>query len=94
MFLSGYLTNILNPKATLFFLTLFTQMISNKTTTLTKFFYGSEMVMMTIVWFCFVSLVLTHKKMRPTFEKYENKIDKFLGFVLIAIGLSVLVKML
>ena len=57
MFLSGYLTNILNPKATLFFLTLFTQVIPSTTSLLIKSFYGLEMVAMTIIWFSFVSVI-------------------------------------
>lgn len=94
MFLSGYLTNILNPKATLFFLTLFTQVIPSTTSLLIKSFYGLEMVAMTIIWFSFVSVILTHKKLRPAFEKYENKINWFFGLVLILIGFVVLSEML
>jgi RhtB (resistance to homoserine/threonine) family protein len=94
IFLSGYLTNILNPKATLFFLTLFTQVIPIETSSLVKSLYGLEMVVMTVTWFSLVSVILTHKKMRPAFEKYENKINRFFGLVLIAIGVVVISEML
>ena len=39
-FILGFLTNGLNPKATLFFLALFTVVISENTPTMVQIFYG------------------------------------------------------
>ena len=58
----GFLTNVLNPKATLFFLSLFTLVISPSTPFPVMLLMGVIMVVQTILWFSLVSILLTHKK--------------------------------
>lgn len=87
---TGFLTNALNPKATLFFLALFTQAISPNTPTIIKMGYGIEMVLATIAWFAFVSIVLTNPKIKNRFLKVSHIIERFTGGVLILLGLKIL----
>ncbi len=86
---NGFLVNVLNPKATLFFLALFTQVVSPGTPTLIKLFYGIEMMTATFIWFTFVSLVFSHPKLKQKISKAQPIIDRITGGVLIAIGLKV-----
>lgn len=85
----GFLTNALNPKATLFFLALFTQVISPTTPIGLKMIYGAEMTIATFVWFAFVALILTHKHVNKLFTKIRYQLEKVFGVVLIALGIKV-----
>ena len=85
----GFLTNALNPKATLFFLALFTQVISPTTPVGLKMIYGAEMTIATFVWFAFVALILTHKHVNKLFTKIRYQLEKVFGVVLIALGIKV-----
>lgn len=85
----GFLTNALNPKATLFFLALFTQVISPTTPIAVKMLYGAEMTVATFAWFTFVALILTHRHINKVFVKVRFQLEKVFGVVLIALGIKV-----
>lgn len=85
----GSLTNALNPKATLFFLALFTQVISPTTPLGIKMLYGAEMSLATFAWFAFVALILTHRHVNKVFGRIRHKLERVFGAVLIALGIKV-----
>lgn len=85
----GFLTNALNPKATLFFLALFTTVVSPSTPVAYKLVYGVEMVIATFAWFAFVAVILSHSKINSLFARVKHRIEKVFGVVLIAFGLKV-----
>jgi len=85
----GFLTNVLNPKATLFFLSLFTFVISPD---LPGWVFGVLSVMMvglTMIWFSLVSIFLTQKHIRSAFHRFEIAFNKVTGALLIALGIKV-----
>ncbi len=86
---TGFLTNVLNPKATLFFLAVFTQVIHTTTPAIVKVLYGVEMSAMTFIWFSFVAVVLSHSKIKEKFTKIQHHVERGMGAVLIALGLKV-----
>lgn len=85
----GFLTNIFNPKVTLFFLALFTQVIYPQTPLIFKLGYGLEMSAMTFVWFGFVALVLSHNKIKSKFLNIQHYVERVTGVALIVLGLKV-----
>lgn len=85
----GFLTNALNPKATLFFLALFTTIISRTTPLGYKMLYGLEMVIATFAWFTFVALILSHRRVNNVFSRIKHRIEKIFGVVLVALGIKV-----
>lgn len=85
----GFLTNALNPKATLFFLALFTQVISPSTPLFTKALYGVEMSVATFAWFAVVALLLTHPRINKAFAGIKHHLERVFGAVLIALGVKV-----
>ena len=85
----GFLTNVLNPKATLFFLSLFTLVISPSTPLIVKLIMGVEMSVVTALWFSLVAYLISHHAVKSRFEKVQNFAGKFIGVVLIALGLKV-----
>ncbi|WP_258238558.1 LysE family translocator [Arcobacter sp. CECT 8986] len=88
-FTSGFLCNALNPKATLFFLSMFTVVIDIHTPLYIQGFYGLFCIFATIVWFTFLSLVLSQNKVRGFFSKFGVWFDRTVGAILIALGLKV-----
>ena len=87
---TGFLTNAFNPKVTLFFLALFTQVINPSTPVIIKSVYGLEMILATMTWFSFVSIVLTNSIIKNKFLKVSHIVEKFTGGILIALGIKVL----
>ena len=85
----GFLTNVLNPKATLFFLSLFTLVISPETPLPIMGIMGAIMIINTMLWFSLVAVFLTQKRIRSIFEKFQGVFNKTLGGLLIALGIKV-----
>ena len=85
---SGFLTNVLNPKATLFFLAVFSQFIGPETSLMTQLIYGGTCVIMTGIWFSIVAIVLTNPKIKATFLRFTKWIDRVCGSLLIALGIK------
>ena len=85
----GFLTNVLNPKATLFFFALFTQVISPSTPKTIQVLYGLEMSLMTFMWFALVATLLSHHLLRARFASVQHGLERAFGVILIALGVNV-----
>jgi len=88
---SGFLVNVLNPKATLFLLAVFTQVIDPETPKFIQTLYGLEMVVATFVWFVLVSFVFSNKVMKQKISRFSHWIDRVGGAVMLALGIKVAV---
>ena len=85
----GFFTNALNPKATLFFLALFTVVISPATTTLVKSFYGIWMMVITTIWFSMLSYFFSARAFRTWYQSVGHWFDRITGAALIALGVKI-----
>lgn len=85
----GFLTNVLNPKATIFFLSLFTMIISPEASPATLVLVSLAMIVNTTLWFSLVSLLFTQPKTRSIYNKFKNTINKSFGAILIALGIRI-----
>lgn len=85
----GFLTNVLNPKATLFFLSLFTFVISPSTPLAVILIIAIIIITTALVWFTIVSVFFTHKSVQRRFLKYGNGINRLLGGLLVALGVKI-----
>ena len=90
-FVTGFLTNALNPKATLFFISLFVLIVSPTTPKLIQAGYGLWMAVATAGWFCAVSMVFTREEVRRTFLRHGHWIDRALGVVFLGFAASLAV---
>lgn len=87
-FAIGFLTNMLNPKATLFFISLFVMVVSPHTPKAIQAIYGGWMAFATAAWFCLVSVMFTRDEVRRRFLHYGHWIDRALGVVFLGFALS------
>jgi RhtB (resistance to homoserine/threonine) family protein len=79
----GFLSNILNPKTPIFFISIFTQVVSLETPLIIQISYGLIIVLAHLIWFGSVALLLSHPSLLPRFNKHKQKIDKVAGIMLI-----------
>ncbi len=82
-FLTGFITNVLNPKATLFFLALFSAGISQQTPRWVVVGYGFWMALATAAWFCLVSIIFTQASAVLRFRRHAHWIDRGTGVILL-----------
>lgn len=87
-FALGFLTNALNPKATLFFISLFVLVVSPRTPKLIQAGYGAWMAAATAAWFCLVSVLFTRRDVRSRFLRHGHWIDRALGVVFLGFAAS------
>lgn len=87
-FQQGFLCNLLNPKATLFFLALFTVIIKPETPLLWNLAFALEMFLIVAAWFSCLTLLLSHPRIIQLLEKAEKIISKMLGVFLIGFGVA------
>ena len=88
-FVRGFVTNGLNPKATLFFLSRFTLVISPQTPLLVQAGYGLYLALATAVWFCAVALLFSQARVRRGFVRLGHWFDRLMGAVLVGLGIKV-----
>lgn len=82
----GFLTNALNPKATLFFVALFSVVIDHATPVPVQAFYGIYMAVATGAWFCIVALFFTLPGIRRGFARFGHWVDRLMGGALLALA--------
>lgn len=86
-FTVGFLTNGLNPKASLFFLSVFTVVISAQTSFESKVVYGLYMALATGLWFSFLSVIISNSKIKRIYISNAYLLDKVMGAVLILMAI-------
>jgi RhtB (resistance to homoserine/threonine) family protein len=87
-FVTGFITNGLNPKATLFFLSLFTVVINPHTPVVIQTAYGLYLAMATAIWFCLVAWLFSQQRVRAGFARLGHWFDRLMGVVLVGIGVK------
>lgn len=86
----GFLTNALNPKATLFFVALFSVVISPGTPLAVQAGYGVYMAVATGVWFALVAVFFTLPRVRQAFNRFGHWLDRIMGGVLLLLATQLL----
>jgi len=87
----GFLTNLLNPKAVLFFVALFSVLVSAQTPAIWQSLYIVSMAILLFVWFALVSMFFTAPKVRSRFYRMGKWFNRITGVALILLALRLLV---
>ena len=83
-------SNVNDPKATIFFLGIFTTVVNQNTPMQVQFLYGIWMCMVNAGWFILVAYLFTTKNIRNVFLKKKGLFEIFMGIVLIGLALRLL----
>lgn len=87
-FLVGFMSGILNPKNAIFYLSLFTVMVSGETQLITKGMYALWMTSVVFLWDAMVVCLLTRGRLRKSFDSGVFYVEKVAGVMLTCFGLS------
>lgn len=85
----GFLTNALNPKATLFFLSIFSVVVDASTPAGWLIFYAIYLCVSTALWFCLVSFIFSKEAVRAKFVQLGVYFNRTMGTVLVLLGIKV-----
>ncbi|MDP6650711.1 MAG: LysE family translocator [Gammaproteobacteria bacterium] len=88
-FVLGFLTNGLNPKATLFFLALFTVVINSSTPIVIQMMYGIYLAIATFAWFAMLSKILGRRSVRDWLLSAGVWFERAMGSILILLALQI-----
>ena len=88
-FREGFLTNVLNPKATVFFVSIFTQFVSPHLPIAVQAAYGVEVAAIVALWFVALSIMLTFSPIRSRIATLQDRLMQIMGVALVVLGIKV-----
>lgn len=83
---TGMLTNLTNPKAWAFYLSLFTLVMGPTLPLWGKLFLNISMFLISLVWYVAVAYLVSSRTFQPLFLSWRPVIQGVLGGLLIAVG--------
>lgn len=83
--LAGFLVNALNPKATLFFLSIFSAIVNTSTPIIYQIGYCAWIFIVQIAWFSFVSIVFSQGAVQTFFSRFGHWVERVMGGVFLAL---------
>jgi RhtB (resistance to homoserine/threonine) family protein len=92
-FMIGFMTNVFNPKVTLFFLAIFTTIVSANTPIVIQSFYGLWIVLTTAAWFSLVSFLFSKPVIRAKFLRHGYWFERAMGGILIAFAIKLFLEL-
>jgi threonine/homoserine/homoserine lactone efflux protein len=81
---------VLNPKAALFFVTLYTVLVSPETPRWVQAGYGTWMALWTAGWFSLVAVLFTQPALRRAYLRGSVWVDRCLGLVFVGFAVNLL----
>ncbi|MFE7183634.1 LysE family translocator [Streptomyces erythrochromogenes] len=85
---SGFLTNVLNPKTTLFVVSTFTQVVDPGTSLWQQAGYGLFMSAAHLGWFGAVAVFFSVSSLRERMLKAQKTLNRAIGSVLVGLGVG------
>ncbi|QUM79524.1 LysE family translocator [Moritella sp. 5] len=83
----GFLCNVLNPKTMLFFLSVFSQVISPDSNDNTyAFIYGVYMIALHGIWFAIVAILFTSVALQTRLLRVRKRLNQVCGIGLVSFG--------
>ncbi|HEB69622.1 MAG TPA: LysE family translocator [Desulfobulbus sp.] len=91
-FTIGFMSGILNPKNAIFYLSLFTVMVSPRTSLPVRSLYGCWMVGVVLTWDMGIALLIGHRRVKNLLSSWLFRIEKFSGVMLTCFGILLAIK--
>ncbi|MGE6475099.1 LysE family translocator [Psychrobacter sp. NPDC078631] len=88
----GFLCNVFNPKAPVYFVAIFTLVLSPDIPLWQLATYGVWMMVLQMAWFSTVVMLLSIPAVHRRFQRFEHWIDRVLGTAMIVLGLNLILR--
>tara|TARA_B110000503_G_scaffold34928_1_gene57091 strand:- start:1163 stop:1792 length:630 start_codon:yes stop_codon:yes gene_type:complete len=88
--LLGFLCNALNPKTAVYFVSLFTLVLSQDTPIHHLAIYGLWMMVLQLAWFSFLTVILSRPQVTNKLQSAGHIINRIAGGAMVILGLKVL----
>ncbi|WP_201580432.1 LysE family transporter [Psychrobacter sp. Pi2-52] len=88
----GFLCNVFNPKAPVYFVAIFTLVLSPNIPLWQLAIYGVWMMVLQMAWFSTVVMLLSIPAVHRRFQRFEHWIDRVLGTAMIVLGLNLILR--
>ena len=86
----GFLCNALNPKAPIYFVSLFTVVLTPNIPVEHLFIYGTWMMIIQLAWFSTVVFLLSSSAITQKFKQMSHWLNRVMGGAMILLGLKVI----
>ncbi|REL29469.1 LysE family translocator [Thalassotalea euphylliae] len=86
----GFLCNALNPKAPIYFVALFTMVLSPAMPLYQLAIYGAWMMILQFAWFATVVILLSRPRINKQFQQFGHWLDRVLGGAMLLMGIKVI----
>lgn len=86
----GFFCNVFNPKAPVYFVAIFTLVLSPDMPLWQLAVYGVWMMVLQMAWFSTVVMLLSIPAILKRFERFEHWIDRVLGSAMLILGLNLI----
>jgi len=88
----GFFCNVFNPKAPVYFVAIFTLVLSPDIPLWQLAIYGVWMMVLQMAWFSTVVMLLSIPAIHRRFHRFEHWIDRVLGTAMIVLGLNLILR--
>ena len=88
----GFFCNVFNPKAPVYFVAIFTLVLSPDIPVWQLAIYGVWMMVLQMAWFSTVVMLLSIPAIHRRFQRFEHWIDRILGTAMIVLGLNLILR--
>lgn len=93
-FMQGLWTNLLNPKCMVFFIVLFSAMITPDVSLMTKLVATVIMLVLSLIWFVFIALILSKPAVQTRVQKAAPAINLVTGLLFMTVSSAIIYNLL
>lgn len=90
-FFSGFITNVTNVKAGLYYVSIFSKFITDEITITVKIIYCTTVLLVTLFWFSLAAFIFASASVRSRYMKKRCLLELLMGLVLIILGIFIII---
>lgn len=90
-FFSGFITNITNVKAGLYYVSIFSKFITDEISLTIKIIYSATVLFVTLLWFSLAAFIFASASVRSRYMTKRCLLELLMGIVLIILGVFIII---
>jgi len=91
-FFSGFITNVTNVKAGLYYVSIFSKFITDEISITVKIIYCATVLFVTLFWFSLAAFIFASASVRSRYMKKRCLLELLMGIVLIILGIFIIIE--